>query len=216
MSLLLNVPLAEKEHAISKGAQWDKIAQTWFLPEDQYDRLMEVDQWIPEKNPSIILPNEITIVHADRPCWKCQHNNRMIAIAGNYFYEKDINDRDEAVWLAQDFFTLFQQVSAISGNLQTFLQDNYPHYKPAWSPATENHYWFNHCAACSSVQGDGFLFEDAGSVFNPVEKEAAHKLLLKTFNLKYAPLIDAVYSLGDHLRLINEFAERADISDEGG
>lgn len=213
MSLLLNVPLAERENAISKGAQWDQIAQSWFLPEDQYDRLMEVDQWIPEKNPSIILPTEITIVHADKPCWKCQQPNRMIAIAGNYFYEKDINDRDEPVWLVQDFFALFQQVSAISGNLQTFLKDNYPHYKLALAPATENHYWLNHCPSCSSVQGDDFLFEDAG-IFNPMEKEGANKLLLKNFNLKYAPLIDAVYSLGDHLRLINEFAERGEEAGE--
>lgn len=213
MSLLLNVPLAEKENAISKGAQWDQVAQAWFLPEDQYDRLMEVDQWIPEKNPAIILPTEITIVHADRPCWKCQQQNRIIAIAGNYFYEKDINDRDEPVWLAQDFFTVFQQISAVSGNLRTFLQDNYPHYKPASSPSTESHHWLNHCVSCSSIQGDGFLFEEAG-VFSPAEKEAANKLQLKNFSLKYAPLIDAVYSLGDHLRLINEFAERGDISEE--
>ena len=214
MSLLLNVPLAEKEHAISRGAQWDHIAQTWFLPEDQYDRLMDVDQWIPEKNPAIILPNEITIVQASRPCWKCQHENRIIAIAGNYFYEKDINERDEAVWLEQDFFTLFQQIATISGNLAAFLQDNYPHFKLASAPDTGQHYWFNHCTVCNAVQNDWFLFDEAGSVFNPTEREAATKLLLRNFNLKYAPLIDAVYCLGDHLRLINEFAERADTSGE--
>lgn len=208
MSLLLNVPLAEKENAISKGVQWDQIAQAWFLPEDQYDRLMEVDQWIPEKHPAIILPSEITIVQANRPCWKCQHDNHIIAIAGNHFYEKDINERDEAVWMAQDFFMVFQQISTVSGNLEAFLKDNYPQFRLAWSPKVSRHYWFNHCTSCSSIQGDRFLFDDAGSIFNPTEKEAAARLLIKNFNLKYAPLIDAVYSLGAHSRLINEFAER--------
>lgn len=209
MSLQLNVPLVEKEHAIAKGAQWDQIAQTWFLPEDRYDRLMEVDQWIPERQPSIILPTEITIVHAHTSCWNCRHETQLIAIAGNYFFEKDMNDRDEPVWLEQDFFTLFQQISAVSGNLQTFLRDYYPHYKPA----AEGPYWLNHCPSCGHSQTDGFLFEDAG-IFSPTEKEAANQLLIKNFQLKYAPLIDAVYTLGDQLRLINEFAERKDTADE--
>lgn len=210
MSLLLNVPIAEKEHAASKGARWDNVAQTWYLPEDQYDRLMEIDQWIPEKNPSIILPSEVSIVHASRPCWKCQHNNRVIAIAGGYFYEKDMSERDEAVWLAQDFFTLFQQVAAISDNLQTFLKDYYPHFKSARTHSSEGAYWCNHCESCNSIQDDWFLFDEAGSVFNPTEKAAAEKLVIRNFQLKYAPLIDAGYCLGDHLKLINEFAERAD------
>ncbi|WP_142685827.1 DUF5710 domain-containing protein [Chitinophaga polysaccharea] len=211
MSLLLNVPNAEKEHAASMGAQWDQVAHTWYLPEDRYDRLIDVARWIPEKHPAIILPTEISIVHAGRPCWKCQHHNRVIAIAGNYFYEKDMNERDELVWLAQDFFTVFQQVSAISENLQTLLNDHYPRYKRAWSNTQEDHCWSNHCESCNSVQGDWFLFDEAGSVFNPTERTEASQLMIRNYTLKYAPLIDAVYSLGDHARLINEFAERPDL-----
>ena len=208
MSLLLNVPFAEKENAAAKGARWDNIAQTWYLPEDQYDRLMEIDQWIPEKNPSIILPSEVSIVHASRPCWKCRHNNPVIALAGSYFYEKDMSERDEAVWLAQDFFTLFQQVTAISDNLQIFLKDYYPHFSAAHTAGGQ--YWLNHCESCNSIQGDWHLFDEAGSVFNPTEKAAAELLLIRNIQLKYAPLIDAGYCLGDHLKLINEFAQRAD------
>lgn len=214
MSLLLNVPNAEREHAASMGAQWDQIAGTWYLPEDQYDRLIEVAQWIPEKHPAIILPTEISIVHASRPCWKCQHPNQVMALAGNYFFEKDMNERDESVWMAQDFFILFQQVSAISDNLQVFLKDNYPLYKLAASTNSGDHYWFNHCESCDSIQGDWFLFDEAGSVFNPTEKAAAARLLIRNYQLKYAPLIDAVYSLGDPSRLINEFAERRESAED--
>ncbi|SEW56292.1 DUF5710 domain-containing protein [Chitinophaga arvensicola] len=209
MSLLLNVPNAEREHAASMGAQWDPIANAWYLPEDQYDRLIEVAQWIPEQHPAIILPTEISIVHAQRPCWKCGHTNQVVALAGNYFFEKDMNERDESVWMEQDFFTLFQQVATISDNLQSFLQDNYPLYKLALSGDSDHQYWCNHCVSCNSVQGDWFLFDEAGSVFNPTEKEAAARLTIRSYQLKYAPLIDAVYSLGDPSRLINEFAERA-------
>ncbi|MEC5147133.1 DUF5710 domain-containing protein [Chitinophaga sp. 212800010-3] len=208
MSLLLNVPVSERESAASKGALWDNIAQAWYLPENQYDRLMEVDKWIPGKNPAIILPSEITVVHAHRVCWKCGHPNRVIALAGNYFFEKDMNERDESVWLAQDFFTLFQQVTLISENLQDFLKDNYPHFRQGRLPDKSGQYWLNHCESCNGIQGDWFLFEENGSVFNPVNKDAATLLLIKNYHLKYAPMIDAVYTLGDHLRIINEFAER--------
>ncbi|PSL47175.1 hypothetical protein CLV51_10220 [Chitinophaga niastensis] len=206
MSLQLNVPFEEKEDAKSKGAMWDAAAQTWYLPEDRYDLLMEVDKWIPEKNTPIILSSELTIAHADRPCWKCDHSNRVIAIASNYFYEKDMNERDEAVWLEQNFFTLFQQISDISSNLQAFLKDYYPDYKSGYSQTADGYYWYNHCESCKSIQGDWFLFDEAGSVFNPTEKDAAARIILKNFQLKYAPLIDAGYTYGDHLRLITEFA----------
>lgn len=208
MSLLLNVPPTEKAYAMSLGVLWDQVAQTCYLPEGQYDRLTAVEQWIPEKHPAIILPSEITTVHAVAACPKCQRDNRVVALAGNYFFEKDVNDRDEAVWLAQDFFTLFQQVSALSDNLRVFLEEYYPHFKQSWSDTAEGHFWYNHCEHCQHIQDDWFLFEEAGSIFHPVEKEAAGKLRLRHFTLKYAPIIDAVYSLGDQLRLINEFAER--------
>ncbi|MFY0253591.1 DUF5710 domain-containing protein [Chitinophaga sp. 30R24] len=211
MSLLLNVPSEDKALAAAKGAQWDSATQTWYLPEDQYDRLMEIEQWIPVCQPAIILPSEITIVQAHRPCWNCQHNSQVIALAGNYFFEKDINERDEAVWLEQDFFTLFQQVIAVSSNLQEFLASYYPHFKLAWSHTTEKNCWLNHCTTCDHVQGDWFLFDESGSIFNPADKEAASQLLIRNFQLAHAPLIDGVYCLGDHLRLISEFAERGSI-----
>lgn len=212
MSLQLNVPFAENEEAKSKGALWDANLQTWYLPEAHYDRLMEVDKWIPEKDTAIILSNEITIAHAERPCWKCHRPNQVIAIGSDYFYEKDINERDEAVWLEQGFFTLFQQVSAISGNLLALLQDYYPNYKTGYTKDTAGPYWSNHCASCQSIQGDWFLFDEAGSVFYPVTQEAAVLITLKTFPLKYAPRIDAGYIYGDHLRLITEFAVRANVT----
>ncbi|MCW3468025.1 DUF5710 domain-containing protein [Chitinophaga nivalis] len=206
MSLQLNVPFAEKDAAKSKGAMWDPATKIWYLPEDRYERLPEVEQWIPAPNTPIILPTELTVAQADRPCWKCQHPNQVIAVGSYYFYEKDINERDETVWLEQSFFTLFQQVSALSDNLQHFLKDHYPHYRYGYSHTTQTSYWCNHCVSCQSIQGDWFLFDEADSVFNPTSPAAAAHILLKKFQFKYAPLIDAGYSYGDHLRLITEFA----------
>ncbi|HVI46760.1 MAG TPA: DUF5710 domain-containing protein [Chitinophaga sp.] len=206
MSLQLNVPLTESDEAKARGVLWDPNLKTWYLPQDQYGRLMEVDKWIPEKDTAIILSNEVTVAHAERPCWKCGHPNKVIAIGSNYFYEKDINERDEPVWLEQGFFTLFQQIATVSDNLQTLLRDHYPHYSKDYAKATGTSYWNNHCETCQQVQGDWHLFDEPGSVFYPTNPETAAHILLKTFQLKYAPRIDAGYSYGDHLRLITEFA----------
>ncbi|NSL90068.1 hypothetical protein ECE50_024750 [Chitinophaga sp. Mgbs1] len=205
MSLLLNVPVAEEATAKARGVLWDTHVQSWYLPDINYDRLMEVDSWIADKDNAIILPDEIMIAHTTTLCRHCNHASPVIAIGSDYFFVKEMNERDEPVWLEQDFFTLFEQTATLSDNLRLLLQENYPHYKPGHSGTT---YWNNHCTHCNNPLDDRLLFEEAGSAFHPESQEAAAAISLKLFQFKYAPRIDAGYTTGPYLRLITEFAAR--------
>lgn len=211
MSLLLNVPSAEEAEAKSKGALWDANLQTWYLPDINYDHMMEVDKWITDKDTAIILSDEVIIAHAKTACPHCQQLTSVIAIGSEFFYEKDISERDEVVWFELDYFTLFQQTSVISAHLFNFFRDNYPHYKQGPARSLDGFYWCNHCEHCEKALGDSLLFEEAGSVFNPTTQDAAAQVVLKTFPFKYAPHIDADIGRRDSLRLINEFAVRSNL-----
>ncbi|NML41186.1 hypothetical protein HHL17_28590 [Chitinophaga sp. G-6-1-13] len=208
MSLLLNVPAAEETEAKSKGALWDANLQTWYLPDINYDHIMEVDKWITDRDTAIILSDEVIIAHAHQTCPHCQHNTSVIAIGSDFFYEKDMNERDELVWFELDFFTLFQQTSVISAHLFNFFRDNYPHYKQGPARSADGFYWCNHCEHCGKDIDDATLFADPGSIFNPDDAAAATAITLRAFPFKYAPHIDADYNMNNNVRLINEFAGR--------
>ncbi|RBL88221.1 DUF5710 domain-containing protein [Chitinophaga flava] len=212
MSLLLNVPAEEETEAKSKGALWDANLQTWYLPDINYDHIMEVDKWITDKDTAIILSDEVIIAHGLHSCLHCQQITPVIALGSDFFYEKDINEKDEAVWFELNFFTLFQQVSVISPHLFNFFRDNYPHYKQGPARSADGYYWCNHCEHCGQGIDDTLLFADTGHVFTPETSEAAAAITLRTFPFKYAPHIDADYHNNHHLRLINEFAVRSHYS----
>ncbi|WP_143307558.1 DUF5710 domain-containing protein [Chitinophaga vietnamensis] len=208
MALLLNVPDADKSAALAEGARWEAASKTWYLPTENYGKLKEVERWMIHDGTDIILSNELLVAHTNSACHKCGHINRVIAIGSDTFYERDMNERDEAVWLEQDFFTLFQQITQVSGNLKSLLHEHYPRYQPAWSKTANTHLWCNHCEQCKSKQGDWCLFDKPGSPFHPEQQEEAANILIKIYPLKFAPLVNAGYGFGPHLRLISEFAVR--------
>lgn len=208
MSLLLNVSPAESNLAKAKGAKWNDIDQSWYLPAEDFDRLVEIDAWIPQQCPCIILPDPITILHANGSCWKCEHSNRFITLAAGYFYEKDHNERDELTWMLQDFFAVFEQVTGISDQLQAFLRDKFPLYKYTWSETTGKHLWMNHCSVCQASQEDSLLFNTTNGIFHPSSHTSADQVQLHQFHFKYNPIIEADYEMGEHARLINEYSSR--------
>ncbi|GEP92516.1 hypothetical protein SAMN05660909_04406 [Chitinophaga terrae (ex Kim and Jung 2007)] len=208
MSLLLNVPPAQVELAKAKGAKWNDIDQSWYLPAEDFDRLVEIDAWIPQQHPCIILPDPVTVLYASGNCWKCDHTNRFIALAAGYFYEKDHNERDELTWMLQDFFAVFEQVTDISDHLQAFLRNKFPFYKYAWSEIAGKYLWLNHCSICQARQEDNQLFDTSNGIFHPTSQTAADLLQLHRFHFKYNPVINADYEIGEHARLINEYSSR--------
>ena len=208
MSLLLNVPPSDQEIVRSKGAQWDAEDNTWYLPAGEFDRLIDIDTWIPQQNPCIILPSPFMIVQAPGACSKCNRTNTCIALASSYFFEKDNNERDELAWREQDFFTVFEQITELSDNLQAYLKSNFPGYKYTWSEDAERHLWLNHCAVCHCKQEDILLFDKEKGIFQPKNRDEAGKLTLQIIHLKYDPIIDADYEMSEHFWLINEFANR--------
>jgi hypothetical protein len=211
MPLNLNVPYSEKDLAKAKGAFWNPELKTWYIPDSKYSELINFEKWLAVDDVDIILPRELVIAHTARVCWKCNHNNQVIAIGANSFYEKCFNDdENKQIWDKQDFFTLFQNIKIISGNLSKILSELYPNYKLGYSKTVGDKYWSNHCSQCKAIQGDWFLFDEPGSAFSPMSPMEALRISLKNIRLTFDTLIYGTYSVGGHLELIQEYAASSD------
>lgn len=206
MTLLLNVPAADKEQALQAGAVFLEDTGKWLLPDQAYGRLHEVQQWLAPEG-YIVLSDKVLIAESRAVCTHCGHTNTVIAIGSDYFYERDINERDEEVWVEQSFFALFHCLTYISDNLRELLGDTYPHYRPA-PPEDGKVYWYNHCDRCQRPLDDHRLMDIPGNTFHPGTAEEAAAITLRTIQSKYAPLLDADYEIARHLQLIGEFAQR--------
>ncbi|MBV7532975.1 hypothetical protein [Chitinophaga sp. sic0106] len=206
MTLLLNVPAADTNQAESAGAVYHEDTSKWLLPDAAYGRLHEVQQWLAPEG-YIVLSDNILIAESRAVCSHCGHTNLVIAIGSDFFFERDINERDEEVWVEQDFFALFHCLTYISDNLVGLLRDSYPHYRPA-PPEEGKVYWYNHCTQCQQPMDDHRLMDVPGQTFHPRNSEEAATITLRTFQSKYAPLLDADYEVSQHPKLIAEFAAR--------
>ncbi|MBV8254082.1 MAG: hypothetical protein JO154_15875 [Chitinophaga sp.] len=208
MSLLLNVPEADKVQALAAGAVYNTDANVWILPDTAYGRLKEVENWILPENAYLILTETLLIARGKTVCPHCGHTNQVIAIGAEQFFEKDINERDEHVWLEQDFFILFHQITTMSDNLRHLLEEGYPQFRPVKSDMASQVYWFNHCEQCQHPITDQRLMDEPCSTFHPTDAEEAGLITLKQVRLKFAPLMDAGYEPHPHQKLIGEYATR--------
>ncbi len=208
MSLLLNVPEADKVQALAAGAVYNTDAKVWILPDASYGRLKEVEKWMLPENAYLILPETLLIARGKAVCPHCGHTNHVIAIGAERFYEKDINERDEPVWLEQDFFILFHQITTISDNLSNLLEDSFPQFRPVQLDTDPQIYWYNHCEQCQRPISDERLMDEPCSTFHPTNREEAALITLKQAQLKFAPLLDAGYEPHPHQKLMGEYATR--------
>ncbi|WP_205508848.1 DUF5710 domain-containing protein [Longitalea arenae] len=207
MPLNLNVPYSEKDLAKARGAFWNPELKTWYVPDTKYSELTHFEKWLPVNDVDLILPRDLVIALTARICWKCNHNNQVIAIGANSFYEKGFNDEEnKQIWDKHDFFTLFQNIKIISGSLLHILTEQYPNYKLGYSKTVGGKYWSNHCSQCKAIQGDWFLFDEPGSAFTPLSPQEASRISLKKIHLPFDTMINGTFSLGDHLDLIQDYA----------
>ncbi|NIG56844.1 TraR/DksA family transcriptional regulator [Chitinophaga sp. Cy-1792] len=207
MSLLLNVPETDKAIAQAAGALVDN-SQHWYLPNAAYGRLKEVQQWILPPSAYLILSDILLIAQGSCVCPHCGHTNKVISLASDSFYEKDMNERDEEVWLEQDFFSIFHRITTISDNLKEFLTDNFSRYHLTQPTDNTPAYWYNHCEQCHQAIDDHRLMQSPGCPFHPRNEEEATAITLHAYPMKFAPLMDAGYERNYHQRLIAEFAKR--------
>ena len=71
MSLLLNVPYAEKDEAKSLGARWNPELKKWYVA-DKKD-YHKFTKWYKDKNANLIVMDHLYIVVGKQNCFKCKN-----------------------------------------------------------------------------------------------------------------------------------------------
>ena len=166
----LEVPFSEKDEAKARGARWDAVTRTWFVP-------LGVDTtpfqtWIPETEDGLtkLLP-PVFVVESSTACWKCGGRVKVGAIAASSFVE---SLDDSAAEL--DLY-LFSGITYLPTDLAAAVRTLNPGYRLRYSKTAGMKYYMNHCI-CGAQLGDFFMYSEPGGAFFPVEAEDAKSMKL--------------------------------------
>jgi hypothetical protein len=184
----LKVPYAEEDQAEALGARWEPSRRCWSVPDGLDLQLFR--RWIPEGNsgvPGLNLRSlETYVVTASRRCWHCD----QVTIVAGFLMAPGFEDfsvwEDEldgqGRWGGGEGWCFAFHIDALPSPIAAQAIMRAPRYRRAFSQATRNSYWANHCSECGSLQGDGHLFEDLGGPFVP--RDADDLASLKAFRVK--------------------------------
>lgn len=184
----LNVPYAERDQAEALGALWEPSRRCWYVP-DGLD-LQPFRRWFPEQTSSLPGSNlrsaETYVVTAPRRCWSCEQTTTVAGflMAPGFedfsVWEDDLDGQGR--WGGGESWCFAFHIDALPSPIAAQAIMRAPRYRRAFSQATRDSYWANHCSECGALQGDVHLFEDLGAPFLPRD---AHGLAdLKAFRVK--------------------------------
>lgn len=201
MPIFLKVPFEEKELVKAKGASWNPRFKSWYLPDNRYAYISDLERWMPGiQHADIILPSTIQIVTAQRTCEKCGTLNTVIALGAETAYLRSNN------WKGSSF-VLFHRVDKLSSNLSHFLTAYYRFYKPDFSAGVIDKCWSNHCISCRHAVSDVVLQDTPGAVFYPVSRSQAEKITLKSYQFSDSPMMVAKCTTGEQLKQITRYGK---------
>ena len=87
MSLLLNVPYAEKDEAKSLGARWNPELRKWYVT-DKKD-YHKFTKWYEDKNANLIIMDHLYIIIGKQNCFKCKEQTNVLSFASDLYYSID-------------------------------------------------------------------------------------------------------------------------------
>jgi len=207
MPLKITVPYNQKDNAKLKGAFWDNVEKTWFIP--NHKKLDDFNEWMDTEKFSMIAKAPFYIGINKKHCWKCFEPTTVVALASNHFYIFDYpDDEDVKSWIKQDYFSFFNMPGYIEDEVAQLIQSKYPFYKLGFSKTVNGKYWANHCERCNALQGDFFMHEEPGGEFYPVEIEECKKIILKEVPYKFDLKIDASTSWSSNESQIWRFSQK--------
>lgn len=188
MSLLLNVPFAEKEEAKALGAHWNPELKKWHV--NKKSNYPKFQKWFPD-NTWLIICGSLYIVEGYRRCWKCGRITRIIGFGFENYYELcDPEDSDfdfiyhNGILHISAFFEPFPQC------LLDYIQERY-NYKQAYSHTAKGYYMANTCDHCGSIQGNWPLFNEPDGLFFAFDRAITKNLTLNKISLIYdLPIYD--------------------------
>jgi len=175
----LKVPYSEKDEARRLGARWNPQRRRWYVP-DGVDPL-PFQRWWVTRAATLSLglrASEAYLVSARAPCWKCVAPLTAIGfLLAPGFEAQDTWESDESGvtegWSKYDDWAFAYFITTLAPAVARIATRASPHYRLAFSKATQSRYWANHCPACGALQGDSHLFREPGGAFRPRTIEEA-------------------------------------------
>lgn len=212
MSILLNVPYAEKDEAKSLGAKWDPNLKKWYAVRD-YPKFRKWISIKKDRNMFYVISDYIYVVEGMRKCHKCHNITPVICFGFEKFWTIYKDSELECEYYNEELIlSITARFDPMPTDLLTLVQKTY-NFKKAYSRMAGESYWGNCCEHCKSLQGDFYLFEEPGSPFAQGKEK---NLKLYTIRLKYDFVVDDIQQ-GDNdcidMEQVRKIAYSIDISD---
>lgn len=214
MSLLLNIPYAEKDEAKSLGARWNPNVKKWYV-ENKKD-YPKFSKWILNgQSEANIICDYFYIVVGKRTCFRCKKTCSVIGFGiENMFTLYDLNkyDRGSNFEYIEGQVHIASEISPLPDKFLQFLNQKF-NYHLGHSKTTDTDYYANHCSHCGVIQGAFYLFEEVDSPFFLDVKEKADELTLYKINLSNDFVAkDISIGYGSNDWMIKEFSKIITIS----
>lgn len=203
MSLLLNVPYAEKEDAKFLGARWNPDIKKWYASDK--NKYPAFRRWFQNPSADLIVLDHLYIAVGDHTCFKCNRQTPVVSLASDSYIRID-GDYSERCEGEVNFIS---DVDGLPQQLQEYLNNTYQFFK-GYSKTTKSYYYGNHCNNCGVLQGDWFLHDEPDSPFFIDGVDAAKALTLYKIPLSYDLALTASVGWGSEDYLIKEYAKIVD------
>lgn len=202
------MPFSEKDSAKTKGALWDAIQKTWFIPD--HKPINDFKQWIDTDNIEIIIKAPFYLALNDKNCWRCDSITKVISLYSDHFYflDNENEETDNEFFYRAEYKSFFSNITFLDKDIQKFLNQNFPFFKLGFSKTIGEKYWASHCNKCNALQGDFFNHSEPGGAFFPVTMEDYEKLSLIKLPFQFDIGIKGSSSYISNQDEIYEFAKK--------
>jgi len=217
MSLLLNVPFAEKDEAKSLGAKWNADLKKWYVADKkEYHKFIK---WILGNNETIqIICDHFYIIEGVHECFKCHNKIKVIGFGiENFFNIYDPNEygTDNPFEYCEGKIHISSMINPLPEKFKEYLSKHY-NYRTGFSKTINSSYPANHCTNCNVIQGEFFLFEEVDTPFFIDSPEKAKELSLNKIKLSHDFIADTSMGYGSEDCLIKEYGKIIDLNIDFG
>lgn len=211
MSLIIDVPYAEKDEAKSLGAKWNPNLKKWYVEERK--NYYKFEKWILGNKENVsILCDYFYIVEGTHICFKCNKPTKVIGFGVKNFFEvfdsKEYDNEDNFCYY-DDIIHIASHIEPLPKDLLDKLKEKHNYYE-SYSKTLNASYLANHCLNCKVIQGEFFLFGEVDTPFFVDSIEKAKKLKLYKIPLENDLIVDLDIGFGSEDYLIEKYAQKFD------
>lgn len=215
MTLLLDVPFDQKDEAKQMGAKWNADKKKWYV--NNREEYHKFAKWFSQDGElELIICDHLYIIEAFHKCFKCGKNTKVIGFGiENYIIldleefldDGDISEIDEGIAEHHDGeINIAYQIEPLPKKILEYIQGKY-NYKMTYSKFAGTTYPANCCDHCDTLQGDHYLFSDAGGPFFLDSKQKISDLKLCKIHLPFDLAVIAIVGWSSEDHLIKELGQ---------